>query len=361
MICPNCGIENVNPFGYCTACGKPLQMVAGAVPPPPPSLAADPQPPGVLGLLVMLVAVIVAVGGAVVAWKNFDGPETQAGGFLIGSLLSALGAPFLIAYLTVGRKKSRNPRAFVWIFSAVALIFGLSSVANNLDGLKQESTDQLVGRLMREAAGLQPVHSSLWPSRRRMEDTWRPMFKQMVDLNKQYMEDVNRLDTSAVSDLNTAKSFLQPEIGDRALQQIHAVYALDSTQEEKLGRILEDLRHSMETVTTSASEREAFMKGFDQGMKAGMSKRSVTVAAEKAWMEALDEEYDYARAHQSNLMERDGKVVIQGHEIVLEFNRRVDHQEELRKEFIEKQKEFSQFQASTLQKMGVKPQDIGRK
>ena len=360
MICPNCGLENANAFGYCTACGKPLQVAGSSLPPPPP-VATEPRPAGVLGLLAMLAGVIVAVAAAIVAWKNFNGPETQAGGYLVGSLFGALGIPFLIAYAIAGRKKSRKPRAFAWIFSAIALVFGLSNLASNLDALKPESTEQMVGRLMREAAGLQPVHSSILPSHRRMEDTLRPIFKQMVDLNKQYMEQVNHLDTSAVSDLNTARSFLHPEVGDHALQQVHAVYAVDSMQEEKLARILADLRHTMETMATSESDREAMLKGYDQGMQAGMSKRSETVAAEKAWMAALDDEYDYARSHQANLMDRDGHVVIQGHEIVLEFNRRLEQQEQLRKDFVRKQQEFSLFQANSLKKMGVTPQDVGRK
>lgn len=328
---------------------------------PPPTAATEARPAGVLGLLAMCLAVLLAIVAAVVASRAYAGPHASAEGYLIGTLLGALGFPFMIAYLAAGRRKSRNPRAFAWIFSAITVLFAFGSLTSNIGSIKAETGEQMAGRLMREAAGLQPIHQSLFSGRRKMEDGLRAQFKKMVDVNKDYMEKVGQLDTSAVSELNSSKSFVQPEVGDLALKQIHAVYDLDVAQEQRLAQIISDLRKVLDSTASSESERVEMEKGFDRGMQEAMTKRSTTVAAEKAWVESLDEEYQYARAHQASLREADGRVVIQGHEIVLEFNRRMRQQETQRKEFVKLQQEFTQFQADTLRKAGLKPEDIGRK
>jgi hypothetical protein len=337
-----------------------LQSVDAAALPPPP-VAAGPKPASALAIIAIVLAVLLAIAAAVVATLNWTGPPAQVAGYLIGSLLGAIGIPFLIAYLIAGRKKVRNPRTFAWVFCSVAFIFAGGNLVSNLGSIKPESGEEMAGRLMREAAGLQPARHSILPGRRKMEDALRAEFKKMVQANKDYSEKVNVMDTSAVKDLNSAESFVQPEVGDLALKQIHAVFDLDAGQEQELAHIIADLRHVLASTASSNSEREELEKGFDRGIQETMARRSNTVAAEKAWVDSLDDEYQFARAHQASMHEVNGEVVIQGHQIVLEFNRRVERQETLRKEFLRLQQGFSQFQAQRLKKAGLKPEDVGNK
>jgi hypothetical protein len=360
MNCPHCNSENVNTFGYCTSCGKPLQTLEGAgVPPPsPPDIAA--RPGGVLWLLATVPVALLALVAAVLGAHNDTKSDFEAIGYVIGALLVAIGVPFLIAYLVAGRKKVRRPRRFAAIFCCIGLTFAIGNLVGNLGSLTPETPEQMSARLMREAAGTQPVHSSPFSGKRKLEDALRGQYKKIIELNKSYMEKVHGLDTSLLKDLNSARSFVDPAVGEAALQQMHATYAVDAEQEVKMGQILSDLRDALRSTASSESERQEMEKGFDQGMKEVSARRSVAITAEKAWVEALDDEYAYARAHQANLHEKDGRVVIQGHEIVLEFNQRLRKQEELRKEFVRLEQEFTRYQDGLMRKTGLKPEDMGR-
>src|SRR5215467_373959 len=170
MLCPHCGAENPTPFGYCSSCTKPLSTVHSSTPPPPgpgafvsagaaPGRAPEPVAAKTMNLFVML-AMFVVIG--LVVFLGFTLPtgetnQTRADGFRIGRTFAALFFPFLLAYVIAGRKSTRNPNRFAAIFCGLALLFmGGNVISSGSFDLGFESPDQHVGRLMREAAGLQP-------------------------------------------------------------------------------------------------------------------------------------------------------------------------------------------------------------
>ncbi len=169
MFCPHCGKENAGPFGYCIVCGKPLSMVEGAPVVTPAMPSGSPAPPksmGVLGVLGIGLCVVLAI--AVAFTKPIDEQGTPAfqQGFRIGTLFGMLLLPFLIAYVISGRKKARNPRAFAVIFCIVCLL-GLGSTL--VSSVSFETPEQRIGRLAREAAGLQPEKHVGSSSQRRFD------------------------------------------------------------------------------------------------------------------------------------------------------------------------------------------------
>src|SRR5262245_25856025 len=228
MLCPHCNTENVSAFGYCSACGKPLSKIDGT---PGTAAAAAPAP---------------------------------------------------------AQGRSRRTTLFVMLgVAAVVALMGFLGVG--MSG-SFESPEQHVGRLMREASGLQPVHNALLPSNRRIDDALRDQFRNLIRVNREYTETVKNADISEVKRINSAESFANPDYAAPALQQLHNVYAIDAAQEEKVKSILDNLRHTMETEINSPSERESFLKGFDSSVQAQLATRRQAVAAEKAWVDAVDYE-----------------------------------------------------------------------
>jgi hypothetical protein len=285
--------------------------------------------------------------------------EAMQGGFRIGRTFAGLFLPGLIAYAIAGRKKARKPNQFALVFCIAGLALNGVNAVSSLNETSWETPDQHIGRLMREAAGLQPVRNSIFPGERRTDDIFRNEFRALVQTNRQYSETVSKMDVSEIKNINTAESFADPAVAAGGLRQLHALFDVDSAQEAKVNEIMGNLRRALESTARSASEREGLLKGFDKGIAEQLSKRTSLVAAEKAWMDAVDEEYTYANQHASNFRVQNGHLVIPDASIREAFNSRMDAQEARRNEFLKAQKEFQQFQAQTLGKMGVKPQDVG--
>jgi hypothetical protein len=375
MLCPQCGTENATPFGYCTSCGKPLSTVESAIPPAPahsagavagaapgtaPSpVVAEPKPMNRLALLAMFVvlALIVFLGSMLPTGEE---NQARALGFRIGRTFASLLLPFLIAYVFAGRKSARKPNQFALIFCGLAiLLMGSYAVSSGVFGSSFESPDQHVGRLMREAAGLQPVRESLFPGRRRLDDALRDQFRALVRQNNDYTETVNKIDVSQVKYLNSPESFADPDSAAGALKQLHALCDADADQEAKVKVILDNLRHALETSASSPSERDTLLRGFDSGLDPQRAKRQAVVAAEKGWMDAVDDEYAYAAQNAGKLSLNQGHLVINDPEVRETFNTKIRFQESQRNAFLAAQKEFNEFQAQSLQKLGVNPKDIG--
>jgi hypothetical protein len=314
-----------------------------------------------MSIVAMLaVAVVVCIIGFLGVTLPPEGDnQTQQDAFRVGRTLAALFIPGLIAYVIAGRKKARKPNQFAVIFCLVGLGMTAMNAIPSLSSTISETPEQHVGRLMREAAGLRPVHDSMFPSQRRTDDVLRKEFRSLVQTNREYSETVSKMDITEVKNINTVESFADPTLAAGGLRQLHALFDVDSSQEVKVKGILSDLRRALESSASSPSERESLLKGFDNGLAEQLSKRTALVTAEKAWVDAVDEEYAYASQHSSDFHLQNGHLVIPDASIRQALNTRIDAQESHRKEFLQAQKEFQQFQAQTLEKMGVKPQDVG--
>ena len=352
MRCPYCALENPTPFGYCSGCQRPLSVVEGVAPPPPP---AQPKTISLWAVLSILAAGGGGVGAAMV--RQVDaGAQSFQDGERIGGFMASLIFPGLIAYVIAGRKKTRKPNQFALTFCLLCVLFLAADFAR---GMNFESDDQRVSRLMREAAGLQPIHQSMFPRNRRWDDGVRQVFRELLRQNKEYSDALRKLNQSQVNKINSPESFADPRVAEPALKQLHAAYDLDAAQEIRVKEILEKLRATMESGSSSGSERDAVDKGFERGMAKQMPKRRRLVEAEKQWLHAVDSEYACAGEHEPDFIPLQGHLSIAGTAVREEFNARVREQEARRKELLDAKKEFDQFQSQTLQKTGLSPKDAG--
>jgi hypothetical protein len=358
MVCPNCGKENASAFGYCFACQKPLSTVGGAA--AMPALAPVTEPAsrvmGVPARVFFVITILVAL--AVAMLKPVDpGEASMQAGEHIGVLLALIGLPALIAFLVAGRKKVRNPNRFVLVF---CLISGILSLGNAATMLNLETPEQRFSRLMREAAGKQPVSHKGFPRQRKLDDAVRSQYSKLLQLNRDYTEQVKSLDNSKVKEINTAKAFTSAEIAQPALDQLHVLYDADAAHERDVQNTLNGLRHVFDDVQPAA-EREAMYKGFDESIAQQNVQRQQVLALEKAWIDSVDDEHAYAAAHRDSLRLIGTSLVIADPDVRAEFNEKVNLQEEKRKAFLKLQAEFNKSTSESLNKMGLSGKDVGGK
>lgn len=307
-------------------------------------------------LVFLAITILVALAVAMIVPTEPGNASMQAGEH-IGALLVLVGLPALIAYLVAGRKKVRHPNRFVLVF---CLISGIFSLGNAATMLSLETPQQRFSRLMREAAGKQPVSHKGFPSQRRLDDAVRSQYGKMLQQNRDYMALVKSLDNSKVKEINTAKAFASAEIAQPALDQLHALYDADAAHERDVQNILNGLRHVFDDVQPAA-EREAMFKGFDESIAQQNVQRQQVLGLEKAWIDSVDDEHAYAAAHRSSIRLAGASLIIADPEVRTEFNDKVRLQEEKRKAFLKLQAEFNKSSTESLDKMGLSGKDVGGK
>lgn len=302
MFCPNCGKENAQASGYCSSCGRPLTPIPGTAP----------------------------VAGPVPA-PGFSPP---------------LSVP----------KKSNSTVIAVIVIVVAGIIGGIAFLVTHMD---REPPEQRIGRLMREASGAQPIKKSFFSRDQQFDDTFREQYKNLIQANRDYIDAVKHADMSATRQLGSPESFADPASFADGLKQLHALYDLDMGQEQKVQEIVGNIRQAIENGNWSASDREGMMKGFEQGLAEPLTKRHRVVAGEQAWIQSIDDVYDYAARNHSVFVMNNGQVAITDNQVLTEFNSKVQAMNARRNDFMLAKRDFDQWQAQLFQKMGVSGKDVG--
>src|SRR5262249_44328212 len=144
---------------------------------------------------------------------------------------------------------------------------------------------------------------------RQFDDSVRQQYRKLLQLNREYMAAVKQMDNSKVKDINTPAAF-GPDASHEGLDQLHALYDADAGHEKDVTEAIGGLRHIFEGYSVSTAEREVMLKAFDESVSQQFAKRQATLASEKAWVDAVDDEHAYADAHRSSIRIIGEKIVI---------------------------------------------------
>jgi len=325
-----------------------------------PGLASQiptaPKVMSVVARIFFVLTILLALLLGVMKPAESADPAVAAGEH-IGALLALLVLPMLIAYVVAGRKKVRNPNRFALVF---CLISGFFVLGNTATMVKMEPPRERFARLMREAAGTQPVSHKGFASQRKVDDAVRQQYGKLLQQNRDYEEKVKKVDNSKIKAINSAGSFASADAAQPALEQLHALYEADAEREREVSETLAGLRHIFEDIGSPAERRE-MLKGFDESLAGQLNRRQQTLAAEKAWIDAVDDEYAYAEAHRDSIRLAQDKVVINDPVVRGEFNDKLSFQGEKRKAFLKVQADFNKSQAEARSKTGLSEKDIGGK
>ena len=311
----------------------------------------------VIGKIGIAAEVLFAILFAV-AVPTTDLPnEAQALGFRIGTLLSGLLFPFIIAYPIAGRKKARKPNLFAGVFCGIGFFMLLANVAGNAGSLQVETTNQKISRLMHEAAGTQPVRKRLF-GEPKADTRLRDLFKAIISTNKEYQQATEKFDVSLTAKLATPQSFADPDSVADGLKVLHSAYSLDALQEQRMQKILDDFKHGFDDLP--ASDREIMLNAFNAGLTQVMPARQRAISTEKTWIDAMDDVYAYAQSHHADFsLNSTGHLAISNNDVREEFNRRIHVLNSSRAEFMQAKGAFDRMQGESFKKMGLTREQTG--
>src|SRR5215510_13037476 len=304
MFCTSCGKQNANTFGFCNYCGKPLT--------PPPGSVSGP---------------------------------------------SATAAQQAVVTQTVNIRGKRNPAVIVVIAIIVAAaVGGIVFLAMNVD---REAPEQRVSRLMREAAGLQPVKKAFFSRDRQFDDAFREQFRNLFRGNHELLARASEIDERELAKVGTAESFADPSYAAEGLKQLHKSLDIDQEMEQKVGEIANNLRHAIETTDWSASQKTEALAGFERGLTPAMEKRTRLITAERHYVDSADDLYSYAGENYSNFVLDNGHLSIIDPVVLQNFNSKIRQYNAYRTVLLQANDEFTRFQSDLLKKMHLGSKDVG--
>ena len=352
MLCPSCGREYAGTAGLCSTCQAATQAVVTAQ-----AINGRAAPPsmGALGLLGIGVVVLLAMLYAIFVPTDEVNASTRAG-YRVGTFIGAMLFPTIVAYIVAGRRKVRNWRRFASFFFISGLVFLTMSW---LGSVNSETPERHIGRLMREAAGRQPARNIGFGRQREFDDAVREQFRNLIQLNRDYMAAVESLNIKETAKLNSPETLADPDSAAEALKQLRAAYDLDSHEEQKVSEILEKLRGVMRSSSSSPATQQSMLNGFDKSVAAQTTRRRQLLSTEKAWIDAEDELYDFALQHRNGFKLTGSQIAIADDGIREQFNQKVTSEEALRTEFLKSKQQFSDEQAKLLGSYGLDMKAVG--
>src|SRR5215831_6227868 len=198
MFCPSCGKENAQSFGYCNFCGKELVPIPAKAPAATTPGAPIPTP--------------LPYGSAAPAPAPTSYPT-----------------PSPVQFQTAPAPRKSNTALIVVGIVLLALAGGAAWVLTHKAEvgrlLNTEDPQQLVGRLMREAAGMQPVHDPFF-SDHQFNDAFRELCRNLFRVNQEFMARIKALDMSQIGKVGTPQSIVDPDYAAEGIKQVHAALAL---------------------------------------------------------------------------------------------------------------------------------------
>ena len=216
-----------------------------------------------------------------------------------------------------------------------------------------------MARLMREAAGLQPVKQAFLASDRQFDDAFREQFRSIFRVNREFIALEGKVNTNEIEKLGSPESFTDPDYAAEGLRQLHASLIFHREFEQKLQDIVDNLRHTIAGTNWFASHKAEALAGFEHGFAGSLQKRQHVLNAEQAYVEAADDNYDYSYAHYTAFQVENGELTVTDESVLNDFNSKIKQYNARHDDLLQAQEEFTRFQSDSLNKMGMRSKDVG--
>ncbi len=239
---------------------------------------------------------------------------------------------------------------------AFAPLFSLDSEAQ-----QNETPQQYVNRLVREATGAQPVRESRFPRQRALENALRTQFRERIEGNRAFMAAANKVDQNKIKKLMTQESLADPVTAADAVRELEAYSALEQEHSAQADQSMIKLRHTFETGDWPPAQRAGLLKSFDAIMAEPEEGRHGYIQAAKSWVDAVDDLYRYTTAHQSVLKIEGGELRVYDDKVMDELNEKIRLANSRGEEMVNAQQAYTALQNKRLKSVGVDPKAVGLK
>ena len=361
MFCIFCGNENVGAFGHCNYCGSPLTPLAEArkqeTAAQETRLSETPLQELHTHETPMPEAHVQEAPGQETKPAISPSPQVAAPQSVSERKKPAVSAtrPIAAAHQNTSGRKKRNPALIIILVIVLAGVAGAVAFMT----VNRESAEQRMARLMREAAGLQPVKQAFFASDRQFDDTFREQFRSIFRVNREFITLESKVNTSEIDKIGSPESFTDPDYAAEGLRQLHASVIFHREFEQKLQDIADNLRHTIASTNWFASHKAEALAGFEHGFARSLQKRQHVLNAEQAYVEAADDIYDYSYAHYTAFQVENGELTVADDSVLNDFNSKIKQYNARHDDLLQAQEEFTRFQSDMLNKMGMSSKDVG--
>lgn len=351
--------------GVCPICGSFVQAAgtqSNTNPPAAPDIITPATRPsrlasGLYLTLSILCWLLILAANYVIAvrWSGRFDNETQ--GYMFEGCLAA----FLFSYLVVWwyyRRKPIRPSSLKMAFlvSLWALVFTIPHFVGSKDSFttRDAPVAQRTAVLMKEAPGELP----LGPLNEEWEGPARDFFKDLVEENRRYQEETHDLDSAKLADLYSPDSYAGPAKVAKMIEELRVLEEVETKHYQAIASILERYKNRFRALNASEEDKEAYLRGVEKGL-AESSDYEHLYAKEENWLQRSIELYQFALKNKKSFRVTNKAVSSSSAEFRSSFQSMQSRAISLRDDFVAAQAEFESKRKSRLEKMGLRPSDVG--
>jgi hypothetical protein len=366
---PSCQHQVYAPGGVCPICGAFVQTgevqsaanspAASAVTPLPAHTSRVALLLHVMLSILCWLLIFVANYFIAIRWSGRFDSETQ--GYMLGGCIAALLFSCFVVWLYY-RKKPTKPSSskMAFLISVWALVFTIPHFIGSKEDSAEYSDAGLAQRmavLMKEAAGELPPS----PLKEKWEGPARDFYKDVIQLNREYQKEVDELDNAELANLYSPASYATSAKMARILAELRATEVVDTKQYAALKPLMESLKNRIRALDISENEKEEFVRGVEKGIMAESSDRERVYAKEKDWLDQSIDLYQFALDNKKSFTVHNNAVSSRFAGFRDSFRSKQARAISLKEDFIAAQTEFESKRKSRLEKMGLRPADVGDK
>lgn len=286
------------------------------------------------------------------AFGKYEYP--QVSGYFIGRCLGAYILPALGVFLYYKiRRKSRGGAEQFLVISGWALFWSLLAFAgtprrfSNTLGLPIPPNEARTSA----AAPKRTVAPTKW------DPAIRSYYGDLRSFNEQYLAEVSKLDSTALP-LYTAESFSDSARIQQTISQLQGrlEVAKRFAAPEKL---LSKMPEYVSAIDASDSEKQVFLKGFNDSARKDLAQRKTVNENEQSWIQSSIALYRLALSQQGAYSIQAGQVVFKRKSVGSDFDRKVEVAQLRRFEFLRSFGRYIAMQNNYMAQFGLPPMDIG--
>lgn len=366
MTYPACGHPVHATGGVCPLCGAFVQEPGTELPGDSfssPNVAHPVRKPSpIASVLYVTLSIscwlLIFAANYVIALRWSGRFDSETRGYMFGGCLAAFLFSSLVVWLYY-RKKPARPSSLKMVF-LVSLWAAVFTIPNFI-GSKQDSVENRDARvtermavLMKEAAGEAPSS----PLKEEWEGSARDFCKDLIEENRRYQRETDALEVADLADLYSPGSYTSSARTAKMIGELRAMQDVETKHYQSLGTIFERYKNRFRALNISEEEKEAYVRGVEQGL-AKNSDYEGLYAKEKDWLQQSIELYNFALRNKKSFRLTNNEISSRSAEFLNSFQSMQSRAISLRDDLLAAQAQFESKRRSKLEKMGLRPADVG--